>query len=208
MRRRHFRFILGGALLVLAAPAGWGATTTIPFSAACLVDCAAAGMATDSVVSGTFEVSTDLFEPSAPVALVDFGVAFGGTSIAITKSDAAGYGFTATWGADTTSIENVSFVASGAAGLALPGPFLSIGGGTNLASISGICDDFRCAGTSFSGTPGAARLSAVEYDAAVAPVPLPPTGLLAAAGSLVLAAAAWLQRERRRATRSLASDCS
>jgi hypothetical protein len=80
--------------------------------------------------------------------------------------------------------------------LAAAGPFLSFAAGGNLASLVGNCDDVECATASFRGTP-ATLYTFTFKPATAAPVPLPPTGLLAAAGALALAASAWLRRERR-----------
>lgn len=149
-------------------------------------------------------MDTDTFSQSAPVDPLNFSVSFGGTRTVITDLNAVGYGFLATWGASPTSVQNISFTASAASGLAVPGPFISIGGGTNVASLTGICDDFRCGSTSFSGTPGAATLSAVQYGnfaSGAAAVPLPATGVLAGLGFLVLAAFAAVGRRKRAAPR-------
>lgn len=50
MRRSFFKVIAFLGAFMTASPAVWAATLTVPFSAACLNDCSAAGMATDAIV--------------------------------------------------------------------------------------------------------------------------------------------------------------
>jgi hypothetical protein len=200
MRRRSFGVIFGGAL-ILATPAAWGATATFDVGAVCETDCGAAGLGPNDLVTGSIEVSTDGFAPSGPVAradLVGFEIFLGGSSSDIFKPLSPAYDFAATWGADARTLQSVSFVASGAVGLGAAGPFLSTSRGGNALSIWGVCGDALCTTPSFAEGPPASLTPVRFTPVSAAPVPLPATAPLIAAGALALAAAAGLRRRRLR----------
>lgn len=195
---RRLSLVMAGAALLLAAPAAWSATSSFHISAECTANCGAAGLGSSGLVNGTIVLSTDGFAPGASIgraALQSFGILFGET--AILEPDSPAWDFSAIWGIDRNAIAGVSFTASGADGIGAGGPLFSTGVGGNLLSLNGFCGNVLCTAPAFSGTP--ATLSPVSFvPRDVAPIPLPPTGPLAAAGALALAAAAGLRRRRFR----------
>jgi hypothetical protein len=188
-----------GALLLTAAPAAWGATSSFNIGATCTANCAAAGLDAGDLITGAITLSTDGFAPGGSVAraaVQNFAVLFGTTETSILEAESQAWNFSAIWGIDRNAIAGVSFTASGPTGIGAAGPLFTTGVGGNLVSLTGTCGDALCTPPGFDGT--AATLSPVRFTPRdVAPVPLPPTGLLAAAAALALAAVAWLRRDRR-----------
>lgn len=192
MRRRLSQVIAGSALL-LAAPAAWGATAAFSVGATCEANCAAVGIDFGDPVLGRIEISTDAFAPNGAVSRADltgFGINFGSSSAGVFKAGAEGYAFSATWGADTSTLNDVSFTAA-----ATSMAFFSAVAGVNLISLQGSCGDLDCTAPSIRGA--SATLGPVTFKpASVAPVPLPAAASLAAAGALALAALARLRGVR------------
>lgn len=197
--RRRLSLVIGGALL-LAAPAAWSATASFNVEASCAANCVGAGFEPDELIQGTIVLSTNGFAPSGSVAradVVSFGILIGEGTTGIFHGDSPAWNFSAAWGADTKTLQDVAFIASGANGLRTAGLLFSTSPGGSALSQSGICSDVLCSDPSFQGTP--ATLSAVTFSPRdVAPIPLPATAPLAAAGVLALAAMARLARRSRR----------
>ncbi|MFO1142918.1 MAG: hypothetical protein U1E59_11075 [Amaricoccus sp.] len=194
--RRRFSLLLAGLALLPGAPAAWSATAAFNIGGTCAANCAQAGFDPDDLIGGVLVLSTDNFAPSGAVVradVVSFGILIGEGPTGIFKPEAPAWNFAATWGADTQSIENVSFVASGADGLRTDGLLFSTGSGGNQLTLRGLCADVLCSAPFFNGP--AATLSPIRYTPReVAPIPLPATAPLAVAGALALAA---LGRRRR-----------
>ncbi len=199
--RRRLSFVSAVAALLLAAPAAWSATASFNIGSSCAAGCAAAGFDPGELIGGILVLSSDGFAPSGAVGradVVNFGILIGEGPTGIFKPESPAWNFSATWGADTGTLEDVAFIASGADGLRTNGLLFSTYPGGSALSASGVCTDMLCTDPGFVGTP--ATLSTVRFTPrGTTPVPLPATAPLLA-GAL---AAAWLAR-RPAATRPIA----